>query len=79
MSTELTNSTTGGQGASQDALERYQYLLRTASPDQIEKAHEEAFAAMSEEERAEVLRALSQAGQRPADASAASLDRKSVV
>ena len=65
----------GSADPERDAVEKYQYLLRTASPDQIEKAHEEAFAAMSESERAEVLQALAQAGAAPADASASSLAR----
>lgn len=65
----------GSADPERDAVETYQYLLRTASPDQIEKAHEEAFAAMSESERAEVLQALAQAGAAPADASASSLAR----
>lgn len=65
----------GSADPERDAVEKYQYLLRAASPDQIEKAHEEAFAAMSESERTEVLQALAQAGAAPADASASSLAR----
>lgn len=57
------------------AVERYQYLLRTASPDQIEQAHTQAFAAMTPAERQEVLAALSRTSEAPADASAASLAR----
>ena len=37
------------------AVKRYQYLLRTAEPDQIEQAHEHAFASMTPEERQQVL------------------------
>lgn len=66
--TENTGNTT-------DAVARYQYLLRTASPDQIEQAHEKAFAAMSQAERQQVLQALSQTGEVPTDASAATLAR----
>jgi hypothetical protein len=40
------------------ALERYRYLLRTAPPDEIERAHEEAFAQLTPEQRAAVLRQL---------------------
>jgi len=58
-----------------DAVSRYQYLLRTAEPSQIEQAHEQAFAAMAPAERAEVLRTLSQTAEVPADASSASLAR----
>ena len=45
------------------ALARYRYMLRTAPPDDIERAHEEAFAQLSPEQRAAVLREL--AGQLP--------------
>ena len=44
----------------QQALERYRYMLRTAPPDDIERAHEEAFAQLSPEQRTMVLRELSQ-------------------
>ena len=44
----------------QQALDRYRYMLRTAPPDDIERAHEEAFAQLSGEQRAMVLRELSQ-------------------
>ena len=47
----------------QQALERYRYMLRTAPPDDIERAHEEAFAQLSADQRAAVLREL--AGQVP--------------
>jgi hypothetical protein len=42
------------------ALERYRYLLRTAPPDDIERAHEEAFAQLTPEQRAAVLRQLAE-------------------
>jgi hypothetical protein len=41
------------------AIERYRYLLRTAPPDAIERAHEEAFAQLTPEQRRQVLRELS--------------------
>jgi len=44
----------------QKAIERYLYLLRTAPPDEIERAHEEAFSRLTPEQRAQVLRELSQ-------------------
>jgi len=44
----------------QQAIERYRYMLRTAPPDDIERAHEEAFSRLTPEQRAEVLRELSQ-------------------
>lgn len=42
----------------QQALERYRYMLRTAPPDDIERAHEEAFEQLSTEQRRMVLRGL---------------------
>ena len=50
-----------GPDASDDdrAIERYRYLLQTAPPEQIEQAHEEAFAQLTPEQRHEVLEALS--------------------
>ena len=42
----------------QQAIERYRYLLRTAPPGDIERAHEEAFAQLSAEQRAAVLQQL---------------------
>ena len=48
----------------QQAIERYRYMLRTAPPDDVERAHEEAFAKLSPEQRAVVLQQL--AGHVPA-------------
>ena len=42
----------------QQAIERYQYMLRTAPPDDIERAHEEAFERLTPEQRQMVLRGL---------------------
>lgn len=42
------------------ALERYRYMLRTAPPDDIERAHEEAFAQLTPDQRQAVLRELAQ-------------------
>jgi hypothetical protein len=44
----------------QQAIERYRYMLRTAPPDDIERAHAEAFAQLTPEQRATVLRELAQ-------------------
>jgi hypothetical protein len=41
------------------ALERYRYLVRTAPPERIEQAHEEAFAKLSPEQRRLALERLS--------------------
>ncbi|MBE8527460.1 hypothetical protein ILP97_60090 [Amycolatopsis sp. H6(2020)] len=70
-----TDSTTTTAATGGDAVARYRYLLSTSSPDQIEKAHEEAFAAMSAQERQQVLTALSGSGETPADTSSSSLAR----
>ena len=40
------------------AIERYRYLLRTAPPEDIERAHEEAFERLTPEQRQMVLREL---------------------
>jgi hypothetical protein len=51
------------------AIERYRYMLRTAPPDDIERAHAEAFAQLTPEQRQVVLRELSArvpASERPA-------------
>jgi hypothetical protein len=42
----------------QQAIERYRYMLRTAPPDDIERAHEEAFERLTPEQRHMVLRGL---------------------
>ena len=47
----------------EQAVERYRYMLRTAPPDDVERAHEEAFAQLTADQRAAVLREL--AGQVP--------------
>lgn len=49
-----------GQPADENerALERYRYMLRTAPPETIERAHAEAFERLSPEQRAYVLQAL---------------------
>ncbi len=47
------------QAASDEqALQRYRYMLRTAPPELIEQAHEEAFARLTPEQRRMVLREL---------------------
>jgi acyl-CoA reductase-like NAD-dependent aldehyde dehydrogenase len=40
------------------AIARYRYLMRTAPPEAIEQAHAEAFARLTPEQRAAVLRGL---------------------
>ena len=43
----------------EQTLERYRYLVRTAPPDAIEQAHEQAFAALTPEQRRQALQDLS--------------------
>jgi hypothetical protein len=43
----------------QQAIERYRYMLRSAPPDDIERAHAEAFERLTPDQRATVLRELS--------------------
>jgi hypothetical protein len=50
-----------GDLTDEQALERYRYLVRTAPPDAIEQAHEEAFAKLTPEQRRMALRDLSAA------------------
>ena len=44
----------------EQAIERYRYLLATAPPEDIERAHEEAFARLTPEQRRTVLNRLSE-------------------
>jgi hypothetical protein len=44
----------------EQAIQRYRYLLATAPPDDIERAHEEAFARLTPEQRRQALQALAQ-------------------
>ena len=44
----------------EQAVERYRYMLRTAPPDAIEQAHEEAFSRLTPEQRRMALDQLSQ-------------------
>jgi hypothetical protein len=56
------SSRTGpGELTDEETLERYRYLVRTAPPDAIEQAHEEAFARLTPEQRRLALRDLSAA------------------
>ena len=44
--------------ADEQALQRYRYMLKTAPPETIEQAHEEAFAKLTPTQRAQALREL---------------------
>ena len=46
--------------ADAQALERYRYMLATAPPEDIERAHAEAFARLTPEQRQQALSALAQ-------------------
>ena len=62
--------------ADEIAVERYRYLLRTAPPEAIERAHQEAFEKLTPEQRQMVFRELSDsapAGEQPRGESAAAL------
>jgi hypothetical protein len=53
----------------QQAIARYQYMLKTAPPEAIEQAHQEAFAQLTPQQRATVLQQLTAAAppaERPA-------------
>jgi hypothetical protein len=60
-STTYRRPSEGGQqppDADEQALQRYRYMLKTAPPEKIEQAHQEAFAKLTPEQRAEALREL---------------------
>lgn len=60
------------------ALERYRYLIRTAPPETIEQVHAEAFARLSDGQRALIYEELSQGaatGERPLSSEPATLAR----
>ena len=48
------------QTTDEQALARYRYMLATAPPEDIERAHEEAFARLTPEQRQQALQALAQ-------------------
>ena len=48
------------QATDEQALARYRYMLATAPPEDIERAHEEAFARLTPEQRRQALGALAQ-------------------
>jgi hypothetical protein len=48
-----------GSAEDERALERYRYLVRTAPPERLEQAHEEAFAELTPEQRRLALEQLS--------------------
>lgn len=73
------NSSTPGASMSDDerAIARYEYMLKTAPPEEIEKAHAEAFAKLTPEQRQQVLQRLATSSPQdaPQDASPQTLAR----
>jgi len=61
----------------QQAIERYRYMLQTAPPGDIERAHQEAFEKLSPEQRASVLSELTR--QVPESEAATSDDPQSLA
>ncbi len=60
------------------ALERYRYLIRTAPPETIEQVHAEAFARLTDSQRALIYEELSRGagtGERPLSSEPATLAR----
>ena len=72
----ITIDTPAPPTTDEQAVERYEYLLRTAKPDTIEKAHIDAFERLTPEQRDLVFErfiAEPPAGERPADSTSATL------
>lgn len=64
--------------ADERALERYRYLIRTAPPETLEQVHAEAFAKLTDEQRAVIYEELSRGagtGERPLSSEPATLAR----
>jgi hypothetical protein len=57
--TEPSHRDAAASAEDERALERYRYLVRTAPPERIEEAHEEAFAKLTPEQRRLALEQLS--------------------
>jgi hypothetical protein len=55
----------GRKSADEQAIERYQYMLRTAPPETIEQAHAEAFAQLTPEQRRLVLQQMAESVPAP--------------
>ena len=55
---EVPSAGTPGLSTDEQAIARYRYMLRTAPPEAIEAAHAEAFAALTPEQRRQVLEQL---------------------
>ena len=76
QSAEQRPAATARRSDDEIAVERYEYLLRTAPPETIEKVHTEAFSKLTPQQRDilfEKLTAHADANERPADAAPATL------
>jgi hypothetical protein len=51
----------GAGSEDEQALQRYRYMMKTAPPETIEQAHQEAFARLTPEQRRQVLQELARA------------------
>lgn len=73
------STSTPGASMSEDerAIARYEYMLKTAPPEEIEKAHTEAFAKLTPDQRQQVLQRLATSSPQdtPQDASPQALAR----
>ncbi|MBL8953578.1 MAG: hypothetical protein JNK82_22575 [Myxococcaceae bacterium] len=54
----VDSQTESSRPADERAVERYRYLLRTAPPEDLERAHAAAFARLTAQQRQLILRAL---------------------
>jgi hypothetical protein len=69
---------TAARGGDERAIERYRYLIRTAPPETIEQVHAEAFARLTDGQRALIYEELSRGagtGERPLSSEPATLAR----
>src|SRR5690349_20630560 len=71
-------------GLSEDAqaLERYRYMMKTAPPETIEQAHQEAFARLTPEQRRLILQELASsapAGERASVEATSSEDPRAMA
>lgn len=73
---QYRRSSTPARSDDEIAVERYQYLLRTAPPETIEQVHQEAFSKLSDEQRDLLFQKLTEnapEGEQPRGRDAASL------
>lgn len=74
----VASTAPAGRTDDERALERYRYLIRTAPPETIEQVHAEAFARLTDGQRALIYEELSRGaatGERPLSSEPATLAR----